>query len=122
MDNKIKVKSLEYHRNGVGGEGFYVAIFDDSDNGEMMGVIFPLSKEDEFKFYGERKPKFGGRVHESWNGRVAIFKTSLIAQGNIKFGINSWRGDTYEAQLRQAIKQHEDEQYKQQLLFLKGVL
>lgn len=99
---KIKIKSLEYHRNGVGGECFYVAIFDDAENGEMMGIIFPLGADDEHEFYNKRMTPSGER--ESWNGRVFIFKMSLLDERNVKFGVNSWRGDVWEMALRRAIR------------------
>ncbi len=80
-----KVQAIEYHRNGISGEGFHIVKFTDTENGEMLGIVFPLDKG------------------ETWNGRVAIFQQDLLAQGNVTFGQNSWRGDNYEGELRAAI-------------------
>ncbi len=78
----IVVKEIEYHRNGVGGAPFYVVLFwDETEAKDMMGVVF----DDEY--------------------HVAVFDTNLLAEGNIRFGENSWRGDCYEPSLRQAIAQ-----------------
>ena len=78
----IVVKEIEYHRNGVGGAPFYVVLFrDETEEKNMMGVVF----DDEY--------------------HVAVFDINQLAEGNIRFGENSWRGDSYESPLRQAIAQ-----------------
>lgn len=40
---------------------------------------------------------FGQECH------VAVFNLDKLAAGNIAFGINSWRGDSYDPHLRDAI-------------------
>lgn len=84
---KYPVKSLEWHRNGVSGVGFYVAILEDAENGDMVCVRFP------------------GR-----DIRTAVLNTALVGEGNIKFGINSWRGDYYDGSMLEAIRAHMKEQ------------
>ena len=77
-----KVLSVAYHRNGVGGNGFYVVLFKEGRGkkaSRKVGVVFC-----------ER-------------GNVAVFDVDLLAAENIKFGENSWRGDDYEPELRQAV-------------------
>jgi hypothetical protein len=37
---------------------------------------------------------------------VAVFDRDLLAQDEITFGVNSWRGDDYEPELRRAIDAH----------------
>jgi hypothetical protein len=86
---KFKIQQIEYHRNGISGEPFNVVKFHDPENGDMLGIVFPLDEG------------------ETWNGRVAVFKLDLLAQGNISFGQNSWRGDHYEKELRDAIGKDE---------------
>jgi hypothetical protein len=87
MSDKLidRVERIAYHRNGVGGEGFYVLAFrgtDRDDKGlkrDMVGVVFP-------------EP-----------GHVAVFDRDMLATGEIGFGVNSWRGDQYEPELRAAL-------------------
>ena len=77
---KLKIKEIAYHRNGVSGAGFHAVLFQDKENkADMVGIVF-----DE-------------------PGCVAILDTNLLAAGNIKFGENSWRGDHYEKDLREAV-------------------
>jgi hypothetical protein len=80
-------KEVDYHRNGVGGNSFYVVTFEDAENGPMVGIVF------------------------SEPGDVAVFNTDELAKGNIAFGMgNSWRGDCYEDQLRQWVKEYQQAQ------------
>lgn len=75
---------IEYHRNGISGEPFYACLFDCIESGEerrMMAVVF------------------------SEDSHCAVLDVDLLAQGNIVFGENSWRGDRYESLLRKAIKE-----------------
>ena len=76
---KIRIEQIESHRNGISGAPFHALIFQDEDQGRMLGIVF------EEKYH------------------VAVFNLELLAQGNIAFGINSWRGDQYEPYLRTAI-------------------
>lgn len=77
---KLTVEQIDFHRNGVCGAPFHVLIFNDPDYGRMLGVVF------------------GQQAH------VAAFNLDKLAQGNITFGENSWRGDHYESFLRNAIR------------------
>jgi hypothetical protein len=92
MSDEIKeVHDVAYHRNGVCGEGFYIVYFTNEQGLRMIGVCFPNDKGDfavPEKFY---------------NPRTAVFDVDLLADGNIKFGENSWRGDRYDDELRTAI-------------------
>lgn len=66
-----KIIDTQYHRNGVCGNPFYCFLFKD-DNHTMFAVQFtddPLS--------------------------TAVFDLELLSKGNIRFGINSFRGDHY---------------------------
>jgi hypothetical protein len=82
----ITITALDYHRNGVSGEGFYVALFnwrdlDDKADRSMVAILF-----DE-------------------PGQCAVLDTAETAAGNVTFAQgNSWRGDRFEPELRAAIK------------------
>jgi hypothetical protein len=71
----LKVKDVAHHRNGVGGNPFYVIRFTDKRQ-EMVGILFEEPRS------------------------VAVFDSRLLAEGIIAFGDNSWRGDEYEPFLR----------------------
>ena len=85
-DTTITLLELDYHRNGVGGEGFFAARFtvnsvDGGGPGEFLAIIF------------------------DGPGQVAAVRTDhVFAEHGIKFGWNSWRGnDSYGPALREAI-------------------
>ena len=71
---------MDYHRNGICGAPFYVFLFRDNEQKRnMVATVFDES------------------------AHCAVFDVDLLAQGNIKFGENSWRGDNYEGELRNYI-------------------
>ena len=76
---KLAIENIQHHRNGICGAPFHVLLFRDPDEGRMLGIVF----EDEH--------------------HVAVFNLDKLALGNIAFGVNSWRGDSYEPFLRTAI-------------------
>ena len=81
----MKLKSVAYHRNGVAGEGFHAIAFTDKIDGvkrDMIASVF------------------------SQHGCVSVMDAVMAAAGNVERGINSWRGDDYEPQLRQWIEQY----------------
>ena len=82
---KIKVTDMSYHRNGIGGNGFHVALFDYKDEDgvthKMVGTVF----DDQ--------------------GSCAVYDVDMLKAGNIAFANgNSWRGDHFEGELRRAIE------------------
>lgn len=90
--SQIGILRVEHHRNGVGGAPFHVVTFRDPSaakerggSGNMVAVLFE----------GE--------------GRVAVFDRDLLGRGEIGFGVNSWRGDQYEPELRRAVRAAEGE-------------
>ena len=87
MEIEIEVEAIASHRNGIGGEPFHVVLFHD-DKMPMLGIVF--GKE----------------------GHVAVLHRGKLAEGDVAFGSNSWRGDEYEAELREAIAVFEEEQRK----------
>ena len=95
----IKIKTLNYHRNGVCGEGFYTGILNDSISKKLF-VYFPNIDKD-------------GRVTKTnpdetvWNFlpiRTAILDAELVGENITEFGENSWRGDHYSDAIFDAIK------------------
>lgn len=86
--DKLKFTQVEYHRNGVGGDGFYCAVATDKENGDMLITFFP----------------------DLGQCACAVYKLDLLP--NIKFMENSWRGDHYCEPMKKAIaernKQYDD--------------
>jgi len=86
---QIKVASVDYHRNGMCGAPFHVVLFHDpevlhdEEPALMMATVF-----------GDP-------------GRVAVLMVDQLAEGDAAFGLNSWRGDRYEQQLRTAVREYE---------------
>lgn len=75
---------LDYHRNGIAGDGFHVCLFtwkeDRATTRQMMAIVFDTP------------------------GCCAVLDMGEIMRGNIEFaGGNSWRGDHFEPYLREII-------------------
>jgi hypothetical protein len=83
---KLRIIDIAFHRNGVGGAPFHVAIFDEDksvrpeDQGRKVGIVF----EEE--------------------AHCAVLDIAKLAAGDVAFGSNSWRGDEYEPHLRRAVQ------------------
>ena len=84
----IKVHDIQYHRNGISGVPFYSVHFQ-HDKDHMHASVVP---------------------HE---GGVAVDNMDKLAERNVKFGENSFRGDMYEKPLREAIRKHQDATMKE---------
>ena len=82
---QIRIDHIAHHRNGVSGAPFHAVLFRDPDEGRMLGVVFDAPHH------------------------VAVFQLDKLALGNVAFGVNSWRGDRYEAALRAAIARLEED-------------
>lgn len=91
MRPKLKCKYLSWHRNGISGVGFYIALFNDPETThEMVVVRFPGSE-----------------------CRTAALSVELLSAAGsspeTRIGFahgNSWRGDYYEESMLAAIKAH----------------
>jgi hypothetical protein len=81
---KLTIIDIAHHRNGICGIPFTVVLFTDtgSEGSRKVAILFD-------------EPHY-----------CAVLDVAKLAAGDIEFGSNSWRGDTYEAPLRQAIKSH----------------
>lgn len=87
-EDKLKLIDAQNHRNGITGVPFKVAIFNASLAGEnkkrrMVGIQF----EDNVEY-------------------TAVFDLDMLAEGNIKFGSNSWRGPNFGKFLKRAKDQY----------------
>ena len=76
----IKIRDIQWHRNGISGVGFYAILFNDPAQGDMVATLF-----DE-------------------KGYCTVLRVPDLSdpEKGVKFGINSWRGDYYESTLRKA--------------------
>lgn len=85
----VKIKKLEYHRNGVAGEGFWVALAERSGPNQATFDNFVIIRFDDSNGHG--------------GVLCAAFDVDMLANGNIAFGENSWRGDVYAPFIDEAI-------------------
>lgn len=85
----LHLKSIAHHRNGVCGVPFHVCLFKDGKD-IMLGIKF-----DE-----------GG---DSLNVYTAVFNMKKLANGDIEFASNSYRGDVFDGQIKEWIKEYNDE-------------
>lgn len=85
-----RLEAIAYHRNGISGAPFYVLTFCD-DNGPMVAVCFGTSDD----------------CATPREIRTAVLNRDMLAQGEIGFGTNSWRGDDYHGWCWEQIRAHE---------------
>jgi hypothetical protein len=80
--NGFKATAVDYHRNGVSGEGFYVVLFRSlPEIKQGVAIYFP-----------------------SDHSRCAVLDVEQTAAGNVAFARgNSWRGDHYSDEVLAAI-------------------
>ena len=76
MKETIKLLAIDYHRNGCSGRGFHVLIAQEGDSRKV--IIRPDSEGTE-----------AGGVE------CYVLDVDKLAQGDIAFASNSWRGDHY---------------------------
>lgn len=83
----LEIKDASFHRNGIGGEGFYAIIFEDTE--EKKTMIASLFDEP---------------------GYCAVYAIDELSAQNIEFANgNSWRGDSYERALRPLLVKYLEE-------------
>jgi len=108
--------SVTFHRNGVGGAGFYVVYFTDRIGRELahfMGIVFPTDKDldpaDDTKASGWRQATMK-------LGRIAVLRLdgkNGTDSRVFSMGRNSWRGsDEYGDLLARYIIQYEKRRKK----------
>ncbi len=88
-----KVHQVEWHRNGICGQGFWVVLFD--------GINHSVSGA----FPDANLGLMVAIVHEQKN-YCSVLRVADLSDPSKKasFGVNSWRGDYFEPELREAIK------------------
>lgn len=74
----LQITDMDFHRNGVAGMPFQVALVDDPNDGDTKLVI----------------------MFEQEGHTAVLSLDQLIQNEDITFGSNSYRGDKYEAVLR----------------------
>ena len=92
----LSVIKHDYHRNGIGGNGFHVVIFDwNEPNYEEKNMCAFLFEE---------------------TGSIAVTQIDMLKDHNIEFAHgNSWRGDHFESDIREFIKKETDKYWKDKL-------
>ena len=93
------VEEVSFHRNGVGGNGFYAVLFtaDLKTVSEKEAAVWALTAGE-----GKKDAKWLAIVFDE-PGSCAVICLDLLPARGVKFGGNSWRGDLYEPELREAI-------------------
>lgn len=108
---EYQVIDVDYHRNGVGGVGFYTGIFEIRD-GEEAGkkftfVMFP-------SFSGWVKGKEYEKADEyTFDNATGDYQCAILSLDSLNRGTaeDAWRGDYfYHHVVQEAIKEH-DRQY-----------
>lgn len=82
----IKVDEVSFHRNGISGEGFHAVLFRERD--------------------GRHWRKFLATVFAD-RGVLSVICLDMLPEHGVNSVFNAWRGDYYEADLRQYITQWE---------------
>jgi hypothetical protein len=81
---KLKILAIDYHRNGVGGNGFYAVLFKEGRGktaDHKIATVFPDK------------------------GNISVLSVDLLAQKELGDGKNRWRAEDYEPEIRDAIRQ-----------------
>jgi hypothetical protein len=79
----LKFKDVQYHRNGISGDGFHCAVaYDPEAEGDMLITYFDIEN----------------------HCCCSAFKLSMLP--NIRFAENSWRGDCYADRMEKAIEEY----------------
>lgn len=97
-DIEIEYQAHDYHRNGVSGAGFWVFLIRTREHGKgrtagyvgewkrMVAILFDEAEVTHTK-------------------ACAVLDRDLLANDDIRFGWNSWRGDRYVGALRFFLEQ-----------------
>jgi hypothetical protein len=78
----LKIINFATHRNGITGAPFAVVLFEDQgpEGSRKVAILFEAPY------------------------LCAVLDVDKLAKGDIAFGSNSWRGDSFEKSLRKAIR------------------
>lgn len=86
MDLNLQIVAQDYHRNGVGGAPFKVALVHDESERDVKLVI----------------------MFEQEGHTAVLSLEKLLHHSDIAFGSNSYRGDVYESMLRSKLWKDEE--------------
>lgn len=86
---ELKLKKVDYHRNGVAGAPFYAVLFEMVEGGKKRNMV--------------------ASVFTDKGGYCSVYDVDLLAKGSVTFGENSWRGDHFQEELMRLIKKHSSE-------------
>ena len=98
-----KVEQVDYHRNGIGGAGFAVAIVDDPEVGRALVIDFNVDDNDEE--HGDYGYTAVLNLDEAHKGNIYMFPDEEHA------GNNAWRGDVVGDRLRPLIREALDKKW-----------
>jgi len=82
----LTIIAIDHHRNGICGAPFDIVLFEDAGQGgsRKVAILF------EEKYH------------------CAVLDVAKLAAGDVAFGSNSFRGDSYEPPLRKAIGESQE--------------
>jgi hypothetical protein len=95
---KIKVTNVNYQRNGISGEGFFMLNFTaspDDEKQDFLCVIFPNYDEN-------------GNVESEGNPKIAIMNYDENREIDFK---GCWRGDHFQDVILEALRGYEDDEF-----------
>lgn len=72
----VAIEQLDFHRNGVSGNGFHCGIFRAADGSRYLAI---RTEDDE----------------DVGNVCCYVIELNRLPEHGIKFGLNSWRGDEF---------------------------
>lgn len=88
-----EVVQVQYHRNGISGVGFTAVLFKSNEAGHPSHTP---------------KSLFLAIVHDEPGYCSVVRVDDLSDARGVTFGVNSWRGDNFEAELREVIAEAEN--------------
>jgi hypothetical protein len=103
MRDAKRVKALDWHRNGGGGLGFHVAIVEEPEDRVHAdgSPVLPARR----RMLVVRFPKSVDRTEGLTV--CAAFDLAMLAEGDIRFAHNSWRGEHYSEVVDRAVARKE---------------
>ncbi len=98
MSTDFKVLATDFHRNGSGGEGFFVALIQD-EGLKRRFLVVDFCYDYEYPVYGYTAVLDIDQAHA---GNIFMHPHETVPGS----GGNAWRGDVLGDRYRQAIREH----------------
>jgi len=92
---KSEVLEIAYHRNGVGGDGFYVALVRVPDLDQKVLVVIVPGWAVEVGTYAKAAQRCPTGCVPAYAIDPEIASGPWRKPGTVAFGVNSWRGEYY---------------------------